>query len=72
MASETKKEMDDVMGWVRVGLRVPENGVLVDTKIDDENGVRNQQPLKRSGALWFIPDGSRYVYYTPTHWRERA
>lgn len=19
--------------------------------------------------LWFLPDGSMYVYYTPTHWR---
>jgi hypothetical protein len=44
--------------------------VLVETKIDDEGGVRNVQSLRRSGRLWFFPDGSMHVYYTPTHWRE--
>jgi hypothetical protein len=46
--------------------------VVIETKIDDENGVRNVQPLKRiagTGRLWWVPDGSMYVYYTPTHWR---
>jgi hypothetical protein len=60
--------------WISVALQLPEIGQLVDTKIDDGNGVRNEQPLKRvnSGRLWFFPDGSMYVYYTPTHWRKRA
>ena len=44
-------------------------GIVVDTKIDDSKGVRNEQPLKRQGNLWFYPDGWMYVYYTPTHWR---
>lgn len=43
--------------------------VVVLTKIDDWNGCRNEQPLKRHGRLWWFPDGSMYVYYTPTHWR---
>lgn len=47
------------------------NGVTVDTKIDDERGLRNEQPLRRDGNLWWIPDGSMYVYYTPTHFRMR-
>ncbi len=47
----------------------PEN-VVVLTKIDDANGCRNEQKLKRSGRLWFVPDGSMYVYYTPTHWTD--
>ena len=46
-------------------------GTVVETKIDDGNGERNVQPLKRSGNLWFI-DGGMYVYYTPTHWRPRT
>jgi hypothetical protein len=46
----------------------PEN-VPVFTKIDDELGVRNEQPLKRQGRLWWFVDGSMYVYYTPTHWK---
>ncbi len=44
----------------------------VETKIDDEHGVRNEQVLTRKGRLWFTGtnDGvGMYVYYTPTHWR---
>lgn len=43
--------------------------VEVMTKIDDAEGVRNEQSLKRQGRLWFFPDGSMYVYYAPTHWK---
>ncbi len=48
---------------------------IVETKIDDGHGERNVQKLKRyqrtpeTRSLWFMPDGSMYVYYTPTHWR---
>jgi hypothetical protein len=48
-------------------VNAPE-GVEVWTKIDDAKGCRNEQTLKRQGRLWFVPDGSAYVYYTPTHW----
>jgi hypothetical protein len=57
------------MDWRPVST-APE-GEVVETKIDDGNGERNVQPLKRSGNLWFI-DGGMYVYYTPTHWRPRT
>lgn len=46
----------------------PSNEVIL-TKIDDEHGERNVQLLTRKGRLWLVPDGSMYVYYTPTHWR---
>mgnify|MGYP001580513711 FL=1 len=46
----------------------PEN-VEVQTKIDDERGCRNETTLVRDGRLWWFPDRSMYVYYTPTHWR---
>lgn len=45
------------------------------TKIDDERGERNVQSLvKRTRVqgfrpLFWTPDGSMYVYYTPTHWK---
>lgn len=55
--------------WTACSDRLPPDGVIVDTKIDDARGVRNEQPLKRSGSLWFLEDG--YVYYRPTHWRRR-
>ena len=46
----------------------PEDTTVM-TKIDDQNGLRNEQRLKRRGKLWFFPDMSMYVYYAPTHWR---
>ena len=48
------------------------DGVVVETKIDDWQGVRNEQTLKRQGNLWWTPDGKMYVYYRPTHWRKAA
>ena len=58
--------------WIELSSSVPPNGLVVDTKIDNEKGCRNEQPLKRSGNLWFFPDGEMYVYYTPTHWSPAA
>jgi hypothetical protein len=54
--------------WIPCSERLPPEGEVVFTKIHDYNGCRNEQPLKRQGNLWFFPDGSMYVYYTPTHW----
>lgn len=56
--------------WIPVIKSLPLDGIIVETKIDDGNGVRNVQELKRIGRLWYHPDGSMYVYYTPTHWRQ--
>lgn len=55
--------------WISVKDQLPDNGHVVETKIHDGNGCRNQTTLKRKGILWFFPDDSMYVYYTPTHWR---
>lgn len=55
--------------WVLCSEELPPQGVEVDTKIDDENGLRKEQSLKRQGNLWVFPDGAMYVYYAPTHWR---
>lgn len=55
--------------WVDMRVAMPPEGLAVMTKIDDANGPRNEQKLKRIGSLWFFPDGSMYVYYTPTHWK---
>ncbi len=56
--------------WTKTIDILPQEGLVVQTKIDDDMGCRNEQTLKRSGNLWFYPDGSMYVYYRPTHWRE--
>jgi hypothetical protein len=58
--------MTDKLDW-RPASTAPD-GVEVMTKIDDARGVRNETTLKRRGNLWWFPDGSMYVYYTPTHW----
>jgi hypothetical protein len=55
--------------WTRTTTPAPE-GCYVMTKIDDANGCRNEQVMRRQGRLWFCRDGC-YVYYTPTHWRFR-
>jgi hypothetical protein len=54
--------------WHFVDDGTPQN-VELETKIDDENGVRNEQTLKRRGNLWWFPDDSMHCYYRPTHWR---
>lgn len=55
------------MKWNSVQNILPPENLVVQTKIDDENGIRNESKLKRVGNLWFVEDGS--VYYRPTHWR---
>ena len=56
--------------WKRTLDILPPEHLVVETKIDDGKFIRNEQRLKRYRNLWFSPDGSMYVYYTPTHWRE--
>ena len=59
--------MDKLFGWKTID-NAPEKKT-VWTKIHDAEGERNIAKLRRSGNLWFYPDGSAYVYYQPTHWR---
>lgn len=56
--------------WHKTADILPPCGVVVMTKIDDDQGVRNEQELELYGNLWFVKGGSMYVYYRPTHWRE--
>lgn len=54
--------------WIKVSDELPPEGVLVETKIDDESGVRNFTLLTRKGNLYYLDNGT-YTYYAPTHWR---
>lgn len=54
------------MIWKPIESIPPPTGEVVMTKI--ANPDRNIQPLKKVRNLWFVQDGSMYVYYTPTHW----
>ena len=55
--------------WIKTSEQLPTENAVVLTKIHDEKGPRNVAMLLRKGNLWFLHDGSMYVYYTPTHWR---
>lgn len=56
--------------WTALKFLRPKENIIVETKIDDNKGERNIAKLKRfSNGLWFLPDDSMYVYYSPTHWR---
>lgn len=52
--------------WKQTAEELPPEGVEVNT-IAPASG--QEQTLKRSGNLWWAPDGSIYVYYTPSMWR---
>ena len=56
------------VNWTPMTHELPPEGEVVMTRIADPDGIRNEQKLKREGGLYFFPDGSMYVYYTPTHW----
>ena len=55
--------------WIKVDSLVPPVDEVVETKIDDSDGCRNEQTLVFHKNLWFHSDLSMYVYYIPTHWR---
>lgn len=58
--------------WIPISQEKPPANEVVLTKIDDEQGIRNEAKLKLCSGLWWLPDGSMYVYYTPTHWLKVA
>jgi hypothetical protein len=57
--------------WTRCVDALPPENVMVMTKIDDDKGVRNEQPLCFHSRLFWTGCGpdAIYVYYNPTHWR---
>ncbi len=57
--------------WIECEMRLPAAEEVVETKIHDAQGCRNETTLKLRGGRWFFADGSMYVYYNPTHWRPK-
>ena len=70
MPMTDEKERLPMGEWIAVNQRLPADRLPVNTKIHDAKGSRNEQELVRQGNLWFFPDRSMYVYYSPTHWQE--
>lgn len=50
-------------GWNSTITNPPPEGVVVE--VANNGGAQ----LVRQGNLWFFPDFSMYVYYTPEWWR---
>lgn len=61
-------EKSETTKWKSISEFPPPNDVVLKTCIKDENGIRNEQPLRKRGRIWWLADGSMYVYFTPTHW----
>ncbi len=59
------------MKWQSIEIETSPEGVEVETMIADEHGVRNEQSLVRNGNLWFYPNEKMYVYWAPTHWKDK-
>jgi hypothetical protein len=53
----------DAFKWISCADLLPPEGEVVEVK--NNGGAR----LRRRGNLWFLADGSMYVYYTPEYWR---
>ena len=56
--------------WNRTAYGPPKHNTIVEVKLDDERGVRNEGKLLYRDEMWWTRDGKMYVYYVPTHWRE--
>jgi len=69
LSGETFVEDFEMNEWISVNSLLPASGQEVETKIDDSKGCRNVATLKFKSNLWWFPDMSMYVYYSPTHWR---
>lgn len=55
--------------WTRCEHILPPNGVVVQTKLDEDDGVYIERLAKRHETFWFMTSGAVYMFYTPTHWR---
>lgn len=53
--------------WILVAQTLPPEGLVVRTI--SPGGI--EADLKRLGNLWFFPDDSMYVYYTPRFWKAK-
>ncbi len=51
--------------WITTANARPEDGALCE--VITEGGQQHNLVFER--GLWFLPDRSMYVYYTPKFWR---
>ena len=58
-----------VDGWKSCADSLPPPTVIVETKIDTYDGLRNVRDLERPYAFWVFPGTQIKVMMEPTHWR---
>lgn len=58
--------------WIPVGAELPPIGVVVETKVDDADGVRSECLLGLNGYGWYEYGGNWFAVAIPTHWRHVA
>lgn len=51
--------------WIPTALELPPE----DIEHEAMDGGGHVQTLVRDGNLWFFPDRSMYVYFTPKYWK---
>lgn len=56
-------------GWILTEEQRPPEGLIVETKVEDQGFIRKVEPLVLKGGLWWFADGSMVAKYEPTHWR---
>lgn len=56
------------MHWQETKHMHPPENVVLNTKMDDDKGVRMEQKLIFAHGLWWDTSMKAYVYYTPTPW----
>ncbi len=53
--------------WTLTQEKLPPEGTRCEVITP---GGDQRELVKGPGGLWFLPDRSMYVYFTPTHWKE--
>lgn len=56
--------------WIATKNRTPPENQIVETKIDNEKGLRKHLYLVYHEGQWWQPDMSVRVHHTPTYWKE--
>lgn len=61
--------MSDTDGWALLSEQHPPEGIVVETRGENDRGVR--ELILEKGLFW-LTDRSMYVYFVPYEWRVPA
>lgn len=59
--------IQQIAGWTNPQHKLPERGQKVDWI--SPGGEQVNGGTFEGGAIWFPPESTMYVYYTPAFWR---